>query len=188
MPWPVTQRATTRQMILDSAARIFALEGFEKVSIDTIMESAGLTRGAFYSHFASKTELYTEAIRNAANAGGAILEEAGKDGLQQVVKDYLRMDHRDASRMHCPLAFMVNDAAQQDGAIQESYTQVLAAFITRLESGLKTTTETNTRQHALQIAVGMIGGLALARAVADDQLAQEILTACQQGCLQLVEP
>lgn len=89
--------------------------------------------------------------------------------------------------MHCPLAFMVNDAAQQDGAIQESYTQVLAAFITRLEAGLKSTTETDTRQHALQIAVGMIGGLALARAVADDQLAQEILTACQQGCLQLVE-
>ena len=146
MPWPATQRATTRQMILDSAARLFALEGFEKVSIDSIMESAGLTRGAFYSHFASKTELYTEAIRNAAN-----------------------------------------DAAQQDGPIQESYTQVLAAFITRPESGLKSTTETDTRRHALQIAVGMIGGLALARAVADDQLAQEILTACQQGCLQLVE-
>lgn len=70
MPWPATQRATTRQMILDSASRLFALEGFEKVSIDSIMESAGLTRGAFYSHFASKTELYTEAIRNAANAGG----------------------------------------------------------------------------------------------------------------------
>lgn len=46
MPWPATQRATTRQVILDSAARLFALEGFEKVSIDSIMESAGLTRGA----------------------------------------------------------------------------------------------------------------------------------------------
>jgi TetR/AcrR family transcriptional repressor of nem operon len=75
MPWPATQRATTRQMILDSASRLFALQCFE---------SAGLTRGAFYSHFASKTELYTEAIRNAANAGGAIQEEAGKDGLQQM--------------------------------------------------------------------------------------------------------
>lgn len=56
-----------------------------------------------------------------------------------------------------------------------------------MQSRLKSTTETDTRQHALQIVVGMIGGLALARAVADEQLAQEILTACQQGCLQLVE-
>ncbi|GAB3386341.1 TetR/AcrR family transcriptional regulator [Azotobacter armeniacus] len=187
MPWPSTQRATTRQRILDSAARLFAQEGFEQVSIDVIMRNAGLTRGAFYHHFASKKDLYNEALRNAARAGGALLEQAGTEGVQQMVKSYLRMEHRDGSQMHCPLAFMVNDAARQDEAIRSSYTRILAAFVTRLESGLESTTAMNPRRRALQIAVGMIGGVALARAVDDDQLAEEILAACQTGCLQLME-
>lgn len=188
MSWPSTRRTTTRQKILDSAARLFALEGFEQVSIDAIMQDAGLTRGAFYHHFASKKELYNEALRNAARAGGALLERAGTEGLRQMVKSYLRMDHRDGSQMHCPLAFMVNDAARQDEIIRDSYTRILTAFVARLESRLAATAAMTPRQRALQIAVAMIGGVALARAVDDDRLAEEILVASQAGCLQLIEP
>ncbi|MBB3102184.1 hypothetical protein [Azomonas macrocytogenes] len=84
-----------------------------------------------------------------------MLERVGAKDLQQIVKNYLQMGHRDGNQMHCPLAFMVSDASRQDEAIRSSYTQVFTAFIARLEAGLEPTT-TNTRQQALQIAVGMI--------------------------------
>jgi len=186
MPWPARQRPSTRQRILDSASRLFAFEGFERVSIDMIMQDAGLTRGAFYSHFRSKTDLYNEAIGNAAKAGGALLEQAGVSGLKQVVETYLQMEHRDGSAMHCPLAFMINDAATQDAAIRDRYTQVFNGFLARLETTLAKTHPNGSRQRALQVATGMIGGVALARAIADEQLASELLEACQAGCIELL--
>lgn len=98
------------------------------------------------------------------------------------------MDHRDGSQMHCPLAFMVSDVARQDDAIRSNYSQIVAAFIARLEGVLASEPEcVNSRQHAIQIAVGMIGGVALARAVEDLELAEDILAACQHGCLALLK-
>jgi TetR/AcrR family transcriptional repressor of nem operon len=186
MPWPARQRASTRQRILDSASRLFAIEGFERVSIDMIMQDAGLTRGAFYSHFESKSDLYNEAISNAAKAGGALLEQAGAGGLRQVVEAYLQMGHRDGSAMHCPLAFMINDAATQDATIRDRYTQVFSGFLARLETTLARTHPNDSRQRALQMATGMIGGVALARAISDKELASELLEACQSGCTELL--
>ena len=57
MAWPLDQREQTRQRILDSAARLFALRGFDAVGLDDLMADAGLTRGAFYHHFRTKDEL-----------------------------------------------------------------------------------------------------------------------------------
>ncbi|MCU5772397.1 TetR/AcrR family transcriptional regulator [Erwiniaceae bacterium BAC15a-03b] len=187
MAWPEAQCATTRQMILDSAARLFATGGYGAVSIDEIMQSAGLTRGAFYHHFSSKRELYTEALRNGARAGGALLDRAGREGLKEVVQAYLCMEHREGEDMHCPLAFMVSDAARQGGSVQRNYTQLLQAFIARISASLASETEREDHQQAVQIAVSMIGGLALARAVDDKALAAEILTASQQLCFQFLD-
>jgi hypothetical protein len=51
------------EKILESARRLFNNKGFSEVSIDEVMENAGLTRGGFYRHFRDKDELYAEAVR-----------------------------------------------------------------------------------------------------------------------------
>lgn len=52
------QRAVTTAKLLDSAAEVFAERGFNGGSIEMICERAGFSRGAFYSNFASKDELF----------------------------------------------------------------------------------------------------------------------------------
>lgn len=52
------QRARTRSTLLDSAARVFARRGLHAASVDLVAEEAGLTKGAVYSNFASKEELF----------------------------------------------------------------------------------------------------------------------------------
>ncbi|HSS86456.1 MAG TPA: helix-turn-helix domain-containing protein, partial [Reyranella sp.] len=47
----------------ESARRLFNSKGFAEVSIDEIMENAGLTHGGFYRDFKDKGELYAEAVR-----------------------------------------------------------------------------------------------------------------------------
>ncbi|MGW7431716.1 TetR/AcrR family transcriptional regulator [Streptomyces sp. NPDC054861] len=59
MPKGVTKRRPrTRAALLKAALETFAEHGFHAASIEQICERAGYTRGAYYSNFASKEELF----------------------------------------------------------------------------------------------------------------------------------
>lgn len=61
MTIPVTKRReNTRARLLEAAALVFAEVGLEGASVEAICERAGFTRGAFYSNFDSKDELFLE--------------------------------------------------------------------------------------------------------------------------------
>jgi AcrR family transcriptional regulator len=60
------RRAQTRAELLEAAARVFVERGFERSSIEAITEEAGYTRGAFYSNFKSKEELFAELLQQRA--------------------------------------------------------------------------------------------------------------------------
>jgi AcrR family transcriptional regulator len=51
-------RENTRARLLDAAAQVFAEVGLEGASVEAVCERAGFTRGAFYSNFDSKDELF----------------------------------------------------------------------------------------------------------------------------------
>lgn len=51
-------RENTRIRLLDAAAQVFAEVGLEGASVEAVCERAGFTRGAFYSNFDSKDELF----------------------------------------------------------------------------------------------------------------------------------
>lgn len=52
------QREETRRRLIGAAAGVFCRLGFEAAPIDVIAEEAGFSRGAFYSNFGSKDELF----------------------------------------------------------------------------------------------------------------------------------
>lgn len=54
------RREATRQKLLDAAAQVFAEVGLDAASVEAVCERAGFTRGAFYSNFESKDELFLE--------------------------------------------------------------------------------------------------------------------------------
>ena len=59
MTTPVTRsRENTRARLLDAAAEVFAEVGLDGASVEEVCERAGFTRGAFYSNFESKDELF----------------------------------------------------------------------------------------------------------------------------------
>jgi AcrR family transcriptional regulator len=55
-------RDQTRQRLLDAAAVIIAKKGLAATSVEDIAAHAGYTRGAFYSNFKSKTDLFIELL------------------------------------------------------------------------------------------------------------------------------
>lgn len=57
------QKAETRRRLLDAAAEVFLRRGFQGASVEEISDEAGFTRGAFYSNFESKEELFVELLQ-----------------------------------------------------------------------------------------------------------------------------
>jgi AcrR family transcriptional regulator len=52
------RRTNTTARLLDAAFEVFAERGYQAASIDLICHRAGFTRGAFYSNYESKDELF----------------------------------------------------------------------------------------------------------------------------------
>ncbi len=57
-PTESARRHKTRARLLDAAFEIFAEKGVHASSVEMITEAAGFTRGAFYSNFSTKEELF----------------------------------------------------------------------------------------------------------------------------------
>ncbi|GAA1464686.1 TetR/AcrR family transcriptional regulator [Microbacterium thalassium] len=78
------RREATRQKLLDAAALVFAEVGLDAASVEAVCDRAGFTRGAFYSNFESKEELFLElAARVSRERVGAVrdrIAQLGRDG------------------------------------------------------------------------------------------------------------
>src|ERR1700760_2339884 len=48
----------TRASLMDAARKIFCRDGFERARLEEISSEAGKTRGAFYSHFKDKEDVF----------------------------------------------------------------------------------------------------------------------------------
>lgn len=81
------RRERTRQRLLDAAFEVFSSQGVQATSIEAICEAAGFTRGAFYSNFDSKEELFLALTEREVRARLAELEEAVATLGGDVVRD-----------------------------------------------------------------------------------------------------
>jgi AcrR family transcriptional regulator len=58
------KQAETRARLLDAAEQVFLRRGLQGSSVEEITAEAGFTRGAFYSNFKSKNELFVELLQD----------------------------------------------------------------------------------------------------------------------------
>jgi|NGEPerStandDraft_6_1074524.scaffolds.fasta_scaffold120458_2 AcrR family transcriptional regulator len=73
-------REQTRQRLLDAAQSVIAKKGLAGTSVEDIAAAAGYTRGAFYSNFRSKGDLFIELLRrDHRQAHDAMSEILGAD-------------------------------------------------------------------------------------------------------------
>lgn len=73
------RRERTRERLLDAAFTVFAHQGIHGASIEAVCEAAGFTRGAFYSNFSSKEELFLALAERAVRTQLISLESIGKE-------------------------------------------------------------------------------------------------------------
>src|SRR5690606_7917665 len=79
-------REQTRQRLLDATRILFAAQGYAATSVEQIALEAGYTRGAFYSNFQDKADIFLTLLRREheriMGELQALLDEPAPEGVQ----------------------------------------------------------------------------------------------------------
>ncbi|WP_331345284.1 TetR/AcrR family transcriptional regulator [Cellvibrio sp. UBA7661] len=186
MAWKESHKQESRQRILLAAAALFTRKGFNNVGIDEVMESAGMTRGAFYAHFNSKIELYEQAIMTAGITAAQRFNNNAVDHMG-LIENYLSEEQLNSTDICCPMACLISDVAHDDDRVKDIYTRLYKGFTKHLAKFDNSDCDDadNNEDKILMQSVVMIGGLALARSLTDKALAKKILRLSSKAAQQL---
>jgi AcrR family transcriptional regulator len=170
-------KQATRRRIIETAGRRFKRDGIDGSGVATLMADAGLTNGAFYAHFASKEDLVANAIADQVRTQYEGLDglTPGRAGVEQLVRAYLSPEHRDSPEDGCPSAALLDEIRRCTDATKEAYTDGVLTIVDDIAARLAPHDPRSARTATLSIYALMIGTLQLSRALADRQLADEVL-------------
>ena len=184
------QAAENREAIVAAADALFRERGVVAVGLNELTGAAGLTRGGFYNHFASKDALVDTVLATAMAIGSDNLDRAimaarasGSDPLAERIDWYLSPEHRADIEHGCPNASFAGDARRLDPAARAHYAKGLAENLDRLTQIVDTPGLSEGERRAIALFSEMAGALLLSRAVADADpaLADEILESARTG-------
>jgi TetR/AcrR family transcriptional repressor of nem operon len=177
-------KQASQYRILDAASRRLRREGLRGAAIATVMKEAGLTHGAFYSHFGNKDELAAAAFRHALADNrprwmGRTRDASWAERLSRLARRYLTQSHRDTPDAGCALAAVASEVARSDAGFRRTYEQELRKSLEAICEANESSTGSVRMNDAIAFMALCIGGISLARAVEDKALSERILEACR---------
>jgi TetR/AcrR family transcriptional regulator, transcriptional repressor for nem operon len=176
-------KQATRRRILEAASRRFKRDGIDGSGVATLMADAGLTHGAFYAHFDSKDDLVVSTVADQLREQR---ETYGAQSLEEVVRGYLSVQHRDNTESGCPSAALLDEIARSSHAVKRAYTDGQLAIINDVAARLAPADPRSARLRALGVFALMVGTLQVSRALADKELADDVLEQGVQNALALL--
>ena len=177
-----------RDLVLQSAGRLFNRHGFNAVSIDDVMAEAGLTRGSFYCYFSSKSDLYAQSVARVVDADRENPKDSGSERARadKIVHDYLSDIDQEPTADTFPMIGLPNDISRTDRAVRAAFESALKLMIQSFEQATNGNAEAR-RGNALAIAALCVGGMVLARSIDDRKLADELRGAVKSTALNLAK-
>jgi len=170
------QKQATRRRIIETAGRRFKQDGIDGSGIATLMKDAGLTNGAFYAHFTSKDDLVATTVADQLHEQSASFSaQADRAGIEQIVREYLSVEHRDNPRDGCPSAALLDEIGRGPEATKQAYTDGLLIILDDIAARLAPDEPRSARVTTLSVFAMMVGTLQLSRALADRQLSDDVL-------------
>ncbi len=178
-------RAETRRALLDAAARVFARQGLHGASVEAVSEEAGFSRGALYSNFKSKEDLFValweERIERRRRELRKVMREAGgpKAGLRPAAANVMDVLGRERDWFLLYFEFALHAARDPEFArrFEPVREQGLAELAVGIADGLeKAGIDSPLAATDLALALKALSyGLTLERLVNEDAVPGELL-------------
>lgn len=106
-------RQQTRTRLLEAAVQVFSRRGYQAATVDEIAEAAGYSKGAVYSNFSSKEELFLElldqrfALERANWPGIAAVIDPAREPVQEDDDGYIAAIRADRDWVILLMEFML---------------------------------------------------------------------------------
>lgn len=166
------RKAASRDRILKAAARIIREEGMAGAGVAEVMQAAGLTHGAFYSHFRDKDAMLAAALGLATqhretwlNGADELPESAW---IEKIARLYLSEAHRDAPGEGCPYPVLAGEMAQANARLKDAFEREIQATVDRMEARLSDEGFMTARDRAYGLLALFVGAMVLSRAGSDE--------------------
>jgi AcrR family transcriptional regulator len=129
-------REQTRERLLEAAHAVFMQQGYAQTSVEDISAAAGYSRGAFYSNFDDKTQLFFELLRREGETidrgferlldGGLTAPGALRDALATQYSALYRDDKCSLLWMEARIVALRDEKfrSQLDAFLEERYSQI----------------------------------------------------------------
>jgi TetR/AcrR family transcriptional regulator, transcriptional repressor for nem operon len=137
MRYSTEHKAENHEKILSMAARSFREHGADNSGIGKVMKKAGLTKGGFYRHFASKDDLFVEAVARAFDEMGRSMLKVAKSApegqaLRALIERYLSTRHANSPGMGCAFAALGPELTRQSPSVRKRIEASRKAYRERL--------------------------------------------------------
>lgn len=112
-----------RKELLKASGALVKQGGFAATGVDSLMRAAGVTSGAFYSHFASKSDLLKALVESELQASREMWagnpHETAEEWLTFELDRYLNMGHVKHPEAGCVLPSLGAEIARADMSVRE---------------------------------------------------------------------
>jgi AcrR family transcriptional regulator len=114
---PPHEKPTMRERILETADRLFYLQGIRAVGVDTIAAEIGISKRTLYNHFPSKDELIAAYLRGRFTQAPA----SDKPPVEQILGTFDRLERGFAARgfRGCPFVNAVAELGTADRSVKK---------------------------------------------------------------------
>jgi len=189
MPYTKEHKAKTRELILMSAQALFSQRGFDSVSVNEVMSNCSLTRGAFYAHFSSKSELYAKALKFSVRDSRLMQEKpkhlSKREWLDNLLNGYLSLEHVRGEKP-CPVAFLSKDIVARDKIAKETYSEAYEGMNKFILYCLKSDASFD-KQSVFALTSMIIGAVSISRTLEDTAMVKQILSSCRDQVRLILE-
>lgn len=161
------QSEQTRRRIVDAATDLFARKGFQATSVADLAAAIGLTKGAFYHHFAAKEDLFHAVVLQVRTTWEESVEADVRrhdDALEQLAA--LLLDHAKLIHRRPELCLVVSGLTEEMRHTHPDLAEVLhgiyrdlIGFVEQLLGAGQARGEVRADVDARAIAVDVVGML-----------------------------
>ena len=184
MRYPSGHKPQKRKDLLQASGALIKAGGFAATGIDAMAQAAGVTSGAFYSHFGSKGDLLKALIerelQHSTEMWAGKLDQSLAQWLDYVMHHYLSLDHVQHPESGCVLPALGAEIARSDASVKEVFAHELHKGINGLAERL------GDPQLATAVISQMVGALLLARAMPTPDAQREVLEASKVVLTRLI--
>lgn len=169
MRYPSTHKQDTRTRLLQTTSALAKRQGFAGTGVDGLMAAAGLTSGAFYSHFRSKSELLEAIVQHELERSGKLFQGKSRKQLLRIVEGYLSPAHIDQPEAGCAIPALAGEVARAGDATRQAFERGVVALKDSMA------TATGSEAEAWSVVAQLVGAVALARAMPSAEVREALL-------------